>query len=101
MDNESATQTVPHTPPPPTAPLQNDQTPQQQPVTTVAHSDNNQIITILLLIFLYPVGIAVMWVRMKHWPTWLKTLITAPLVISVVGAIAAMLFVMFVPVQFV
>lgn len=68
---------------------------------TLSHSNNNQIIVILLLILLHPVGLVTMWMLMKQWPTWLKVVISAPLTISVVGIIAGLLFVMFVPVQFV
>lgn len=101
MDNEPITQPAVSQTPPIATTLQTNQAPQQPPTATTTNPDSNKIITILLLIFLYPVGLVFMWIRMKNWPTWLKALITAPLVLSVIGIIATLLFVMFVPVNFV
>jgi len=39
-------------------------------------NDTKAIITILLILFLPPVGVIVMWAWMKSWPTWLKILLT-------------------------
>lgn len=43
--------------------------------------DTKIIIVILLLLFLYPAGIVMMWVWMKNWPKWLKILLTVPMLI--------------------
>jgi hypothetical protein len=44
--------------------------------------DTRMIVTILLLIFIYPVGLIFMWAWMKSWPVWLKFIISLPLLIS-------------------
>lgn len=41
--------------------------------------DTKTIITILLLVFVYPAGVIMMFVWMKSWPTWVKTLVFLPL----------------------
>lgn len=38
--------------------------------------DTKALITILLVLFLPPVGVILMWAWMKSWPTWLKILLT-------------------------
>lgn len=43
--------------------------------------DTRTIITLLLLLLLYPVGVGFMWAWMKPWPVWLKFIISLPLVI--------------------
>lgn len=43
--------------------------------------DSNTILVILLLIFAFPIGIVLMWILMKHWPKWMKWVITAPMII--------------------
>lgn len=40
------------------------------------------LITVLLLIFMYPVGIVVMW-AWPRWMGWVKVLVTLPLIIGV------------------
>jgi len=40
--------------------------------------DSKVIITVLLLLFVYPIGLAFMWGWMRHWSSWLKWLITLP-----------------------
>ncbi len=45
--------------------------------------DTLMIVTILLLLFVYPIGIIFMWAWMKTWPTWLKLVISAPFVIAI------------------
>lgn len=51
------------------------------------------IITILLLLFVYPVGLIFMWWWMKQWPLWLKILITIPLIFGVFVFFAAILII--------
>lgn len=41
------------------------------------------IITVLLLIFVYPIGLIIMWWWMKDWPFWLKLLLSIPLFLGV------------------
>jgi hypothetical protein len=45
--------------------------------------DTKMIITIILLLFAYPIGLICMWAWMRTWPSWLKIVITLPLLISV------------------
>lgn len=52
--------------------------------------DTKLIIVLLLLVFVYPLGIIFMWVWMKNWPVWLKILIMLPLLL---GLFMAMIFV--------
>lgn len=47
-----------------------------------ASYDTMMIITILLLLFVYPLGLVFMWALMRTWPTWLKIVITLPLLIA-------------------
>ena len=42
-------------------------------------------IVILLLLFVYPLGLVFMWVWMKNWPLWLRLLISLPLALGVIG----------------
>lgn len=43
-------------------------------------NDTATIITVLLLIFVYPIGVVVMWHLMK-WQGWIKALVSFPLII--------------------
>ena len=51
--------------------------------------DTKTIITVLLLIFVYPVGLIIMWMWMHNWPKWVRTLISLPVLLIVLGIIAA------------
>lgn len=44
--------------------------------------DTQMIVTVLLLVFIYPVGLIFMWAWMKTWPIWLKLIISLPFIIS-------------------
>lgn len=58
----------------------------RKPHVTSSHGptyDTLMIVTILLLLFVYPIGIIFMWAWMKTWPTWLKIVISAPFVIAI------------------
>jgi hypothetical protein len=44
------------------------------------------IVTLLLLIFAFPVGVIVMWFWPK-WAKWVKILVTAPIVLVLLGGI--------------
>jgi hypothetical protein len=58
---------------------------QQQ--TVVQGSDNNEgvktVVTVLLLIFVYPIGVIVSWFLPK-WKLWVKLLVSLPLVLGFV-----------------
>ena len=41
------------------------------------------LLVILLLFVMYPVGLILMWVWMPHWPTWLKLLISLPVLLGI------------------
>lgn len=45
--------------------------------------DTQMIVTILLLIFIYPLGLVFMWAWMRSWPIWVKIAISLPLIISI------------------
>lgn len=49
------------------------------------------IITILLLLFVYPAGLIVMWWWMKNWPLWLKIIISLPLFLGVLAFFSILL----------
>lgn len=57
-----------------------------QPMST----DTKTIIVVLLLLFAYPVGIVFMWLWMKHWPSWLRILLTSLLVLPVLAVLAVL-----------
>jgi biotin transporter BioY len=44
--------------------------------------DTKMLITIILLLFVYPLGLIFMWAWMHTWPVWLKIIITLPFIIS-------------------
>jgi phage-related holin len=54
--------------------------------------DTKAIITVLLLVLLYPVGVIVMWFWTR-WPLWLKILLGLPIVLLITGMLAAMLLI--------
>lgn len=51
----------------------------QQPMS----QDTKMLIVVLCLIFIYPIGLILMFSWAKSWPRWLKILITLPLIITV------------------
>lgn len=55
--------------------------------------DTKTIIVVLLLVFVLPIGIILMWVWMK-WPVWVKLLITIPIIILPLIAILASILVL-------
>lgn len=50
-------------------------------------------IVILLLLFVYPLGLVFMWVWMRNWPVWLKIVISLPLVLGVLALFTGMFFI--------
>lgn len=79
MDNTTSETTNPPQSVPPAAQAATPpNTPQPvQPVSQGMSNDTKSIITILLLIFVAPVGFIVMWFFPK-WPLWLKFVISLP-----------------------
>lgn len=63
--------------------------PQMQPQASAGLSeDAKTIITILILVTVYPVGLIFMFVWMK-WKWWVKLLVTLPVTLFIVGVLAA------------
>ena len=56
-------------------------------------SENTKtIITVILLVFVYPIGLLFMWFWTK-WPKWAKTVISLPLFLAILGiVVSALLF---------
>ncbi|MDE2025358.1 MAG: hypothetical protein KGJ07_02615 [Patescibacteria group bacterium] len=55
--------------------------------------DTQMIITILLLLFVYPLGLIFMWAWMRTWPLWLKIVISLPFALSIFVIILMLLVV--------
>lgn len=87
MENNAAT--PPLNPPMPQNVSVNQSMNQQAP-TSGTSNDTKTIITVLLLVFIYPAGLIVMWTWTK-WPIWLKIVLSLPVVILIL-AIAAGIF---------
>lgn len=49
------------------------------------------IVVILLLLFVYPIGLICMWGWMQNWPIWLKLLISLPFFFGVLAFFAVMM----------
>lgn len=49
--------------------------------------DTKTIVTVLALIFAYPIGLILMWVW-THWKTWLKILLTAPVIVVLLALLS-------------
>lgn len=54
--------------------------------------DTKTIVTVLLLVFFYPVGVIVMWFW-THWPTWAKIIISSIIILPILGILAAIILV--------
>ena len=72
-----------------TSPPQNSN--QATPVKTASQTENKEskshsMLVILLLIFLYPIGMILMWFMTK-WPKWIKILLTLPFILGIIGMI--------------
>jgi uncharacterized protein (DUF983 family) len=51
--------------------------------TTATAADNtNSILTLLLLFFVYPIGVVVMWLW-TSWAKWVKILVTLPVILII------------------
>ena len=53
-------------------------------------NDTKTLVTVLLLIFLYPIGVIVM-MLWTSWKLWVKMIVAAPIVLLIVGLLAALL----------
>ena len=53
---------------------------QSQPEKSGMSNDTKTIITVVVLLLFYPIGLILMWFSAK-WPTWGKILITLPLLV--------------------
>lgn len=61
---------------------------QQPPVSAPEVNQNTRlIVVVILLIFVYPIGVIMMWQWMRYWPWWVKLLITLPLIAAVVAIV--------------
>lgn len=50
------------------------------------------IIVILLLLFVYPLGVIFMWLWMREWPVWLKIVISLPIILGIIGIFVGIFF---------
>lgn len=75
-------QPIPPIPPPP-APPQPIPTPSNAPVVSPDDTQHRTLITVLLLLFVYPIGVITMWVWSK-WKTWIKAIVSLPLLLGLV-----------------
>lgn len=58
-------------------------------VQNQSDSENTKtIITVLLLVFVYPVGLIVMWF-LPRWRTWVKILLSLPVILLIVGLLSS------------
>src|SRR5258708_7076128 len=62
-------------------------------VSTTTSTDTKLIVVILLLLLTYPIGLLFMWAWMKTWRTWVKVLITIPLLLTILAFILGILLV--------
>ena len=60
---------------------------ESEAMTSELTTDTKTIVVVLLLIFVYPIGVIFMWVWMKWWPKWVKILVTIPFVMAILGII--------------
>lgn len=86
-DQSDQSSQPPQTPPPAVPPTPAPNEPAQKEGTGIALT----ILTILLLLFFYPLGLLVMWFATK-WPRWVKILLTAIPVLLIVIGIGAIMF---------
>ena len=47
--------------------------------------ETKMIIVIVLLLFVYPIGLILMWVWMDKWPVWLKIVLSLPVALAVLA----------------
>ncbi len=76
----------------PTTPITPNSINTQAPAASGASQDTRTIVTVLLLIFIFPVGFLLMWFWSK-WKVWIKVLVSVPLVLFSLLVIPAILLV--------
>lgn len=54
--------------------------------------DTKTLITVILLIFVYPIGVILMWLWMP-WKTWIKILVSLPVVIIIIAILSSVFLV--------
>lgn len=60
----------------------------RQPVhSTPTSEDTKTIVTVLLLIFAFPIGLILMW-AWTNWPKWVKVIITLPIFLFIMAMVA-------------
>jgi len=62
----------------------------QKATQTGTSNDTKTLVTVLLLIFVYPIGVIVM-MLWTSWKLWVKLLVAAPIVLLIIGLLAALL----------
>lgn len=77
--------------PPSAQPASSINQPQSQPLEQPRNNeDNKTIITVIILLFAYPIGLVLMWFWTK-WPKWAKVLISLPFFLAILGILAVVL----------
>lgn len=91
MDNQN-----PQVPSQPVQQIQTNPIPQTvQPAPIIANTppnDNKTLITVLLLIFFFPLGFILMWFWTK-WPKWVKIVISLPTILIILGVISSIILI--------
>lgn len=55
--------------------------------------DTKTLITVLVLLFAYPVGLILMW-AWTTWPKWLKIVVTLPVLLAIIGLFFAVILIL-------
>lgn len=68
------------------------QTPDGQQTSKGTSEDTKTIVTVLLLLFIYPIGLILVWFWVK-WPRWVKIIISLPIIIILLALVLIPIFV--------
>ncbi|HSX40888.1 MAG TPA: hypothetical protein VLF68_04745 [Candidatus Saccharimonadales bacterium] len=60
-----------------------------------ATTDTQLIIVVVLLVLAYPFGVIFMWFWMRHWPLWVKLLLSLPMLFLILMFFAVIAFIIF------
>lgn len=64
------------------------------PLVSSDETINTQMaVIILLLVFIYPIGIILVWILMKKWQTWLKVILSMPIALALIAICLAFLMI--------
>ncbi len=74
------------------------QSPVNQTLNQGISENNKTIITVILLVFVYPIGLLTMWLWTK-WPRWAKIVISLPLFLAILSILATALLATINPVK--